>query len=128
MRFLADECCDAALVDVLRSDGHDILYAIESLRGATDDSLLARALFERRILLTEDKGFGELVYRLRRPTHGIVLLRFDVADRALKIPRLRYLLEQEAERLSGAFVVLEADKVRIRPLAAKPPPDLIPLE
>jgi predicted nuclease of predicted toxin-antitoxin system len=128
MRFLADECCDAALVDALRSDGHDILYAIESLRGATDDSLLARALFERRILLTEDKDFGELVYRLRRPTHGIVLLRFDVADRALKIPRLRYLLEQEAERLSGAFVVLEADKVRIRPLAAKPPPDLIPLE
>jgi hypothetical protein len=38
------------------------------------------------------------------------LLRFDVADRALKIPRLRYLLEQEAERLSGAFVVLEADQ------------------
>jgi hypothetical protein len=31
MRFLADECCDAALVDALRSDGHDILYAIESL-------------------------------------------------------------------------------------------------
>jgi predicted nuclease of predicted toxin-antitoxin system len=116
MRFLADECCDAALVDALRRDGHDILYAIESLRGATDDSLLACAFFERRILLTEDKDFGELVYRLRRLTHGVVLLRFDVADRDLKVPRLRYLLEQETERLSGAFVVLEADKIRIRPL------------
>ena len=42
MRFLADECCDAALVDALRSDGHDVLYAIESLRGATDDDILAR--------------------------------------------------------------------------------------
>jgi predicted nuclease of predicted toxin-antitoxin system len=116
LRFLADECCDAALVDALRKDGHDVLYAVDSLRGATDDDILARAFSERRILLTEDKDFGELVYRFRRPARGVVLLRFDVADRALKVPRLRYLLDQEAERLLGAFVVLEVDKVRVRPL------------
>ena len=116
MRFLVDECCDAGVVGALRGDGHDVLYATEALRGATDDELLTCAVSEERILLTEDKDFGELVYRLRRTAHGIVLLRFDVADRALKIPRLRYLLKQQAERLRGAFVVLEADKVRFRPL------------
>jgi predicted nuclease of predicted toxin-antitoxin system len=116
VRFLADECCDAALVHALRSDGHDVLYAIESLRGATDGELLARSFSERRIFLTEDKDFGELVYRLQRRTYGVVLLRFDIADRDMKIPRLRYLLEQEVERLPGAFVVLEVDKVRVRPL------------
>ena len=116
MRFLADECCDAALVGALRDDGHDVLYAVESLRGVTDDEVLHQAFSERRVLLTEDKDFGELVYRLRRPALGIVLLRFDVADRALKIPRLRRLLEQEARRLSSSFIVLEVDKVRIRPL------------
>ena len=108
MRFLVDECCDAGLVDVLRGDGHSVLYATESLRGASDEELLTCAFSEDRI--------GELVYRLRQAAHGIVLLPFDVTDRALKIPRLRYLLEQEAERLRGAFIVLEADKVRIRPL------------
>jgi predicted nuclease of predicted toxin-antitoxin system len=116
VRFLADECCDAAVVDALRSDGYDVLYAVESLRGATDDELLAWSFSERRIFLTEDKDFGELVYRLRRPVYGVVLLRFDIVHRALKVPRLRYLLEQEAERLPGAFVVLEVDKVRVRPL------------
>jgi predicted nuclease of predicted toxin-antitoxin system len=116
MRFLADECCDAALVDALRADGHDVLYAIESLRGATDDELLSRAFFESRILLTEDKDFGELVYRLRRPAYAVVLLRFDVADRAFKVPRLRYLLGLGAQRLPGNFVVLEVDKIRMRPL------------
>lgn len=115
MKFLADECCDAVLVDALREDGHDVLYAVESLRGATDDELLARAFSEHRLLLTEDKDFGELVYRLRQPAHGIALLRFDVAGRALKVPRLRYLLESP-ERLPGSFVVLEVDKIRIRPL------------
>ena len=116
MRFLADECCDAALVDALHDDGHDVIYAVVSQRGATDAEVLARAFSEDRILLSEDKDFGELVYRLRQPARGIVLLRFDIADRALKIPRLRYLLEEEAEKLPGAFVVLEVDRVRVRPL------------
>ena len=117
MRFLADECCDVALIEALRTDGHDVLYALESLRGATDEKLLARAFSERRIVLTEDKDFGELVYRLHRPAHGIVLLRFDITDRQSKIPRLRYLLDQGAGRLPGVFVVLELNKVRIRPLS-----------
>jgi predicted nuclease of predicted toxin-antitoxin system len=116
MRFLADECCDATLVHALRAQGHDVLYVSQALRGATDEILLTRAFSERRILLTEDKDFGELVYRLHRPAYGIVLLRFDVTDREMKTPRLRYLLDQEAERLPGAFVVLEPNKVRIRPL------------
>ena len=116
MRFLADECCDTATVDTLREDGHDVLYAIESLRGATDDAILERAFTESRVLLTEDKDFGELVYRLRYPAYGVILLRFDVQDAILKIPRLRVLLDHEEDRIPGAFVVVNATKARLRPL------------
>lgn len=116
MRFLADECCDAGLVDALRGDGHDVLYVAETLRGATDDEVLIRAFSEGRLLLTEDKDFGELVYRLRRPAHGIIVLRFGVAERHLKIPRMRDLLKNHADRLPGTFIVLESSKVRFRPL------------
>jgi len=100
----------------LRDDGYDVLYVIESLRGAIDDVVLERALAENRVLLTEDKDFGELVYRLRYPTYGVILLRFEVQDTPLKIPRLRTLIIQEGNRIPGAFVVLDAAKVRIRPL------------
>jgi predicted nuclease of predicted toxin-antitoxin system len=116
MRFLADECCQEGLVRALRADGYDVLYVLEEMRGATDDVILERAFSERRVLLTEDKDFGELVYRLGRSARGIVLLRFDVTDRDLKIPRLRELLAEKEHRLHGTFVVLEVDKVRIRPL------------
>jgi hypothetical protein len=43
MKFLSDECCDSALVDALREDGHDVVYATESLRGVADEVLLTRA-------------------------------------------------------------------------------------
>jgi predicted nuclease of predicted toxin-antitoxin system len=116
MNFLAVECCDAGLVASLRADGHDVLYVLENLQGTIDDEVLSLAYQEQRILITEDKDFGELVYRLRRPTVGVILLRFDVTDRRLKIPRMRSLLKNEAKRLEGAFVVLSADKIRIRPV------------
>jgi predicted nuclease of predicted toxin-antitoxin system len=116
MKFLADECCEAPLVQALRDEGHDVLYAQESLRAATDDQLLHLALAQNRILLTEDKDFGELVYRLHKPAYGIILLRFDETERLLKISRLHLLLAQAAERLPFSFVVLEAHKIRSRPL------------
>jgi predicted nuclease of predicted toxin-antitoxin system len=116
MRFLEDECCDTSLIASLRSADHDVRYAVESLQGNSDTQILTKAYSEERILITEDKDFGELVYRLRRPTHGIILLRFDVKDRSMKIPRMQYLLENYADRLPGAFTVLDSHKIRIRPL------------
>ncbi len=89
---------------------------LETQRGAVDSEVLQTAFAEERILLTEDKDFGELVYRLHQPAYGIVLLRFEIAERSWKIHRLQELLANYAERLRGHFVVLEARKFRIRPL------------
>ena len=116
MNFLADECCDAGLVELLRADGHDVLYALEEQPGDSDDEVLRRAFKERRILLTEDKDFGELVYRLQKPASGIVLIRISVEDRHLKWPQLKKLLEMHGDCLFGAFVIVEVRKFRFRPL------------
>ncbi|MBC8548815.1 MAG: DUF5615 family PIN-like protein, partial [Candidatus Brocadiales bacterium] len=70
MKFLADECCDTGLVSSLRNDGHDVVYILEKKPGISDDEVLLDAYNEGRILLTEDKDFGELVYRLRKPSVG----------------------------------------------------------
>ena len=82
----------------------------------TDDEVLEHARLENRIIITEDKDFGELIYRFRRPANGIILLRFDVIERSQKIPRLLDLIQNEGNRLEGAFVALDVDKIRIRPL------------
>jgi predicted nuclease of predicted toxin-antitoxin system len=116
VKLLADECCDAQLVEALRQDGHDVLYVLESMRGAVDVDILAKAFGEDRVLLTEDKDFGELVYRQCQPASGIILLRFEPHEDAQKLPRLQALISQHANSLLGAFVVLEVNKVRIRSL------------
>lgn len=116
MNLVADECCDALLVNGLRGDGHDILYVQEIASGANDETVLQMAAEQQRILWTEDKDFGELVVRLKLPAYGIVLLRLNPADSAAKLARSRHLLLRHAPRLPGSFVVLDANKVRFRTL------------
>lgn len=119
MRFVADECCDAGIVAALRSDRHDVTYIAETCPGSIDESVLHDAFQEHRILLTEDKDFGELVFRLQKPAFSIVLMRFSVDSRKLKWLRLRYLIGHYPRRLPGNFVTVDEEKFRFRPLRAK---------
>jgi len=63
VRWLADECVDAPLIRQLRDAGHDVAYIVEGDAGATDAEIISRAHAESRLLLTEDKDFGELAFR-----------------------------------------------------------------
>jgi len=116
LRFLADECCDTGLVASLREDGHDVLYVLERKPGVSDDEILFEGYNEERIIVTEDKDFGELVYRLKKPSKGIILIRMDVKERQMKWLRLKKLIENYEERLPGHFVVIDNQKYRFRPL------------
>ncbi|MFM8434165.1 MAG: DUF5615 family PIN-like protein, partial [Planctomycetia bacterium] len=77
MRFLADEGVDGAIVGGLRSDGHDVRWMAEEPGGTKDNVVLGAAVGDARILITEDKDFGELVYRQRLHHRGVVLVRVD---------------------------------------------------
>jgi predicted nuclease of predicted toxin-antitoxin system len=116
LRILADECCDTGLVASLREDGHDVLYVLERKPGVSDDEVLIEAYHEERILVTEDKDFGELVYRLKKRSRGIILIRMDVKERQMKWLRLKKLIENYEERLPGHVVVIDSHKYRFRPL------------
>ena len=116
MKFLADECCDAGIVASLRAAGHDVAYVPERQAGISDDEVLQIAFAEGRILLTEDKDFGELVYRLKKPAYGMILIRIDVRERHRKWPRMEALIAKHQDELPGHFVVVDNDKFRFRPL------------
>ncbi len=116
MRWLADECINSALVDRLRGAGHDVLYVAESASGGTDAEVLQRANDEGRLLLTEDKDFGELVFRMEITAPGLVLLRIDPEKHLLKWNRLEAAVAHFGGRLFGRYLVIEEARFRSRPL------------
>ncbi len=62
MRFLANENFPLAAVEALRNAGHDVASVTTDAPGSIDESILQRSVTERRVLLTFDKDFGELVF------------------------------------------------------------------
>jgi predicted nuclease of predicted toxin-antitoxin system len=121
MRFLADECVDAGLIARLRDSGHDVQSVAEDCRGTSDQGVLDLAIESGRILVTEDKDFGEFAFRRRQAVPGIVLLRIRPVRRDLKWPRLRTAIDRFGSDLAGRYTVIEESRYRGRPLLRQRP-------
>lgn len=77
-----------------------------------DDEVIRRAFAENRILVTNDKDFGEKVYRDRLPHRGIVLLRLENERAENKIAVMQRLLDHHADRLADQSVVVTETTAR----------------
>lgn len=72
MRFLVDECTGPAVAKWLKDLGHEVFSIYDEARGATDEDILIKAFAEDWILVTNDKDFGEMIYRERREHRGVI--------------------------------------------------------
>lgn len=114
MNLVADENVDRAIVERLRRDGHTVEWIVEVSPGISDEAVLRLAANGPAVLVTEDKDFGELVYR-RGLTHaGVLLVRLDGLDGAAKSELVSRVIEENADDLPGAFAVVSTDSVRLR--------------
>ena len=118
MQFVADEDFPGIAVRWLREAGHDVLWARTSMPGQSDAAVLEAAQRESRVVLTCDKDFGELAFHGGLPAAcGVVLFRFPSSSPEAFLDRVKELLAAEKKiGLSGTFCVVEANRVRVRPL------------
>jgi predicted nuclease of predicted toxin-antitoxin system len=113
LKFLGDENLDWQIVERLRLDGHEILYVVEMQPGIPDDEVLNLANNESAILLTSDKDFGELVFRLRRIAAGVVLIRLFGLSSNDRAEIIANAINEHANELLGAFTVISSKSIRI---------------
>jgi len=116
MKFVADENFPRAALMLLRESGFDVSSIAESHPGIPDTEVMAIAGREGRTLLTFDKDFGELVFRLGLPAScGVILFRInsftptECADLALAAL-------QSGVAWAGHFCVVKDSKLRISTL------------
>lgn len=114
MRFLLDESSDRRLAEHLAILGHDVVVVgLDHPPSPTDVEVLSIAHREGRILLTDDRDFGELVFDRLHPHAGVILMRVASAPLATKISRLDHVLSDYAAAL-GRFIVVTERHVRVR--------------
>jgi predicted nuclease of predicted toxin-antitoxin system len=113
MLFLADESCDFAVVRALRAVGHDVRAVAEVCSGGTDREVIDLAIQEGRILLTEDKDFGQLFFAEGLTKSGVILIRFPFHLRQNLPKIMQNFIDQIGMQLTGRFVVMQPGRIRI---------------
>lgn len=116
MLWLADENINRAIVEELRRSGHDVVYAAEEARQTSDLALLGRAFAEGRILLTEDKDFGDIVFHDGRRAAGVVLIRLGSRNWSFKWAQLLAAILARSDSLYGHFTTIDGSGHRTQPL------------
>lgn len=102
----------------LREAGHDVLAVSELAPGLADAQVMDRAVSEKRIVITEDRDFGELVYSRGARSAGVILVKFHSHARRGKPGAVMQAVASLGERLQAGFAIVEPGRVRI----AKRPP------
>ena len=114
MKFLLDVCVSSrALTAFLIAQGHDVLSVVDVDTRASDERIMELARQEDRVLITEDKDFGELVFVRDRP-HGplVRVVELSVVEQVQAVDEL---LEQHYHELTGQVIVTIArGRIRIR--------------
>ena len=114
MNLLADESVDRQVVEKLRESGYSVLYVAELEPGISDQEVLNSANEENAVLLTADKDFGELLFRQRRFSLGVVLIRMAGLSSIKKSDIVVSTFKQHGKEFPNSFSVISPGNVRIR--------------
>jgi len=111
-QIVADESVDFRIVVQLRNKELSVYSIMEQQPSIKDEVVLKVAHENNALLITEDKDFGELVFRLRLPHSGVLLIKIE--EPSQKIPIVVEAVVKNYNELIGKFSVVDSNKLRIR--------------
>jgi predicted nuclease of predicted toxin-antitoxin system len=118
MQFLADMGISLRTVEWLREKGYNVVHLRdEGLQRLPDPEILEKARLERRILLTIDLDFAQLLAISRSSLPSVVLFRLGNENYNQINDCLNILLENYIEDLrSGSMISVNSSSFRVRKL------------
>ena len=112
MKFIADVNIEKPVIDYLAEAGYDIKWIPDYDCEISDEALLRMARSEKRILITNDKDFGELIFLQKRLSSGIILFRVKGQRTEEKVKLMKKLLRNYPDKLLNNFVIITERKLR----------------
>lgn len=112
IKFLVDESVEYKIVTFLRDGGFNVFSISEESPSILDPEVLKLAYKQKRVLITNDKGFSKLVFKERQKSCGVILIRLPEATTDWKIKKLSEVIESKKENLSRVFTTITEKQIR----------------
>lgn len=112
--IVADENVDSRIIKAIRKIPIETIAVSESYRGISDEDVLFLSKELEKIILTEDKDFGEWVFAHKIKGVSVIFLRYHYKETDTIIEILVDLLKNKREKLFNKFTTITVDKIRVR--------------
>ena len=116
IKFIADANVEKKIVDCLIKFGFDVKWIPDYNCEMDDEDLLTMANNEKRILITNDKDFGELVFLRKQNCAGIILIRVKGQDTKEKVELVEKLILNYKDKIPNHFSLITKTKIRFIPM------------
>jgi predicted nuclease of predicted toxin-antitoxin system len=117
LRFFVDAGVGRSVEQSLHEEGHDVKAVRDVDPCMKDEEIIRMAAWEKRIVITMDKDFGELVYHSSMRHCGVLLLRMEDAAAAKKVQIVQHILANYGDQLTDSFCVFQNNKLRIKKIS-----------
>jgi len=114
LKFLVDVGVGKKVEDWLLENGYDIKAVRDMDPRMGDERILHIAVSEKRMVVTMDKDFGELVFNSGLPHSGVLLLRLEDANSERKVQIVERILTKYSDKLLNHFCVFQHGTLRIK--------------
>lgn len=114
LKFLIDVGVGKKVERWLANQGYDTTSVRDIDPRLPDKEILKIAVSEKRMVVTMDKDFGELIYNSGLLHGGVLLLRLDDAKSDEKVKIVENILVKYADKLPNKFCVYKDGRLRIR--------------
>ena len=113
MRFIVDACTGPRVAKWLREQRHEVYSVHDESPQMEDSQIIQKAISEQWIIITNDKDFGEMIYREKYEHRGVILLRLDDERTGNKMRVIGQLLESYAKQIEGRYIVVTETRIRV---------------
>jgi len=112
MKFLVDECVGKRFYRLLINEGFQAEFIGKWKKGASDEEVIVKSIRTRAVIVTEDKDFGELIFRRKLKPYGIIIFRTRTTDPHRRI----FLLKKVFSRinLENKLIVISDNVIKIK--------------
>lgn len=116
MKFIADMGISQTTVTWLREQEFDTIHVRDlNMHRASDTEIVKKAKKEKRIVLTCDLDFGDIVSASGEKSPSVIILRLENETPGNVNKRLKQVLKESSEvLLSGAIISVEETRHRVR--------------
>ncbi len=117
MKILVDENLPRSLLQDLNDIGHEAISVKDCvIRGSPDETVYSYAQEKNAVILTRDRGFGNIWRFPLGHHHGIIVINLpnEMAATRVKTTIISKLQTLSPEDIRGNVVIIEPVKIRIR--------------